>query len=66
MKIHFNIHYHTEPGQNIRICGSLKELGNWDIAHAFALNYSLDGHWSASIDIPEEPPLVEYKYVILD
>lgn len=45
VKVNFSIQYHTHPGQNVRVVGSVPSLGSWDVAKAFQLNYK-DGHWT--------------------
>lgn len=66
MKIRFNIHYITAPGQNICICGSIKELGRWDAGKAFHLDYAPGGSWSNSIELTNGIKLIEYKYLLKD
>lgn len=65
MKVQFNVHYHTQPGQQIAVCGSAKELGAWDSGKVFRLNYTLDGNWSGTIDIKNTKSPLEYKYLLL-
>ncbi|TLX70520.1 4-alpha-glucanotransferase [Labilibacter sediminis] len=60
MKIQFNIHFHTNPGEHIYICGSINEIGNWDTSKAATLNYIEDGNWSVIIDSSAKQ--IEYKY----
>lgn len=66
MKVQFNIHYNTAPGQNIRLCGSIKELGNWNASSAFSLNHSSGNKWSGTLEIEGRPELLEYKYILAD
>jgi 4-alpha-glucanotransferase len=66
MKINFNIHYITVPGQNLCVCGSAEELGNWDISKAYNLNYLPGDFWSGALTLDGQPGKVEYKYVLVD
>jgi 4-alpha-glucanotransferase len=64
MKLHFEIQYHTQPGQNVVVCGSSKEMGNWKASEACKLHYSNDGKWIGNIYLSEE--LIEYKYCLIN
>lgn len=64
MKIHFNIHYLTRPGENICVSGSSEALGNWDLSKAVFLNFSSFGYWSVVLDLPQEEGAFEYKYFL--
>jgi len=66
MKLHFEIQYHTQPGQNIVVCGSVQTLGNWNPVNALKLNYSGDSKWSAQIDVDIDDENVEYKYCLIE
>lgn len=66
MKLYFEIEYHTKPGQNIAVCGSIDALGNWNQSNAIQLHYKFDGKWSAEIDLNDEPEKIEYKYCLID
>ncbi|HBH48440.1 MAG TPA: hypothetical protein DDX98_07360 [Bacteroidales bacterium] len=66
MVLHFNIHYHTHPGQQIYICGSTGTLGNWDPDKAVKLDYSFDGNWSTQLNISGELGILAYKYFLRD
>jgi len=64
MNIHFFIHYHTHPGQQIYVSGSSKELGAWDTSKAFELHYSGDGIWKGRTAIKEAGEQVRYQYIL--
>jgi 4-alpha-glucanotransferase len=63
MKILFRIEYFTEWGQEILVCGSSPELGNWDTERALHLRYTSEGVWEGSAYIKKE---FEYKYLLKD
>ncbi|KFY35340.1 hypothetical protein V494_05995, partial [Pseudogymnoascus sp. VKM F-4513 (FW-928)] len=56
----------TQPGQTIKIVGSVAQLGSWNTANAVALSASgytdSDHVWSASLDLPAGL-IVEYKFI---
>jgi 4-alpha-glucanotransferase len=66
MTISFNINYYTHPGQEIYVCGSSKELGNWEAANALKMNYQSDGNWSIQLNLNKTAELLEYKYFLND
>ena len=51
MKLIFNIEYRTHWGEDVRVMGSVPELGNQSVQSAFPLQ-TFDGiHWTAEADI---------------
>ena len=66
MAIHFSIEYHTLPGQNIAVCGSSKEFGNWNSTKALRLNYSDGGLWTGKIDAITIKNDLSYKYCLIN
>jgi 4-alpha-glucanotransferase len=66
MKLHFEIQYQTQLGQNLIVCGSADKLGNWNTANAFRLNYSENGNWWGQIEIEQPESIIEYKYCLQD
>ena len=65
MKVTFSIHFHTVWGQTLHIIGSTPELGSWDTSRAYEMLYMGDGFWSLSIDFPDQPILLEYRYFLI-
>jgi 4-alpha-glucanotransferase len=65
MKLTFNIQYQTNWGQKLLICGSLPDLGSWDLQNALYLDYQGNGEWSKTIEVPSYISEITYKYVIL-
>ena len=65
MTLSFNIEYRTSWGEEVRVLGSIPELGNNESDKAIALS-TIDGiHWSAKvgIQIPENGA-IQYSYYI--
>ncbi|MFN3300516.1 MAG: 4-alpha-glucanotransferase, partial [Sediminibacterium sp.] len=67
-KLHFQLRYHTEFGQNLFLTGNHVLLGNGDIANAIPMQYLNEQAWTVSIDWEDnnskEP--VQYNYVLLN
>jgi 4-alpha-glucanotransferase len=65
MNLHFHIHFYTQYGQQLLVCGNLPELGAWDPAQALSLHYMGDGRWEVPLDLAENTKgELAYKYVI--
>ena len=67
-KINFHCKMTTEFGEDVRIVGSIDELGNWDPSHAIKLitTSQLYPIWKTEsrIKLSKPPPTIEYKYLI--
>lgn len=56
----------TQPGERIVVLGDCPELGNWDIAKAYPLEYINSNTWFGEIPFEESAgKLITYKYVLL-
>ncbi|OKH37689.1 cyclomaltodextrin glucanotransferase [[Phormidium ambiguum] IAM M-71] len=56
----------TQPGERIVVIGDCPELGNWDIAKGFPLEYINNNTWFGEIPFNESAgKLISYKYVLL-
>ena len=56
----------THPGEIVVIIGDCPELGNWDIAKAYPLEYINTNTWFGEIPFNESAgKLISYKYVLL-
>eukprot|EP00451_Oxyrrhis_marina_P019833 CAMPEP_0204342220 /NCGR_PEP_ID=MMETSP0469-20131031/23977_1 /ASSEMBLY_ACC=CAM_ASM_000384 /TAXON_ID=2969 /ORGANISM="Oxyrrhis marina" /LENGTH=536 /DNA_ID=CAMNT_0051327087 /DNA_START=44 /DNA_END=1654 /DNA_ORIENTATION=- len=54
----------TAPGQHVRVCGDVEELGCWDPEFAFALTTGADDYPLWRGGPIRVPPGFEYKYVV--
>lgn len=55
----------TQPGEIIVVTGDCPELGNWDIAKAYPLEYINTNTWFAEIPFNESAgKLISYKYAM--
>ncbi len=66
MEIRFKIHYQTQPGEQICICGTGSFLGHWDATKALRLNYVPGGFWETTLTLPKGLKELEYSYLLLD
>lgn len=66
MKIHFEIEYKTEWGQNLYVTGNLPELGNWDIEKAPRMTYGDHENWKLQLALKKPPRDLCYKYFMKD
>ncbi|MGM9758920.1 MAG: 4-alpha-glucanotransferase [Parabacteroides sp.] len=64
MKITFHINFHTVWGQQLRIVGSVPELGSWEPALAKEMQYVGDGNWQLEVEIPSFRQVIEYRYFL--
>lgn len=67
MTITFYIEYRTNWGEEVKITGSLPELGNFTEKEAYTLHTTDGIHWTGLLDIslPEGTPLdIKYNYQI--
>ncbi|MGE5658582.1 MAG: alpha-amylase family glycosyl hydrolase [Actinomycetota bacterium] len=56
----------TQPGERIVVIGDCPELGNWDIAKGYPLEYINTNTWFGEIPFDESAgKLISYKYVLL-
>ncbi|MEP0871855.1 alpha-amylase family glycosyl hydrolase [Trichocoleus desertorum AS-A10] len=56
----------TKLGERIAVIGDCPELGNWDIAKAYPLEYINTNTWFGEIPFDESAgKLINYKYVLL-
>lgn len=56
----------TQPGESVVICGDCPELGNWDIAKAYPLEYINSNTWFGEIPFEASAgKLISYKYMLL-
>ncbi len=56
----------TKPGESIVVIGDCPELGNWDIAKAYPLDYINTNTWFGEIPFNESAgKLITYKYAML-
>ncbi|MDJ0733678.1 MAG: alpha-amylase family glycosyl hydrolase [Nostocaceae cyanobacterium] len=56
----------TLPGERVVVIGDCPELGNWDLAKAYPLEYINSNTWFAEIPFNESAgKLISYKYALL-
>lgn len=67
MKLTFSVNYHTFPGQQPKVSGSLAELGSFENDRAPFMHLAdlQSGLWTLEIEIPEDSEF-SYRYVVKD
>ncbi|HLD52280.1 MAG TPA: 4-alpha-glucanotransferase [Sediminibacterium sp.] len=67
-KLHFQLRYHTEFGQNLFLTGNHVSLGNGDIANAIPMQYLNEQAWTVTLDWLEDASKepVQYNYVLMN
>jgi cyclomaltodextrin glucanotransferase len=58
--------FSTKPGQSLAIIGSSTELGSWDHAKAYGMEYVNSNTWIAEVAFnrSQENQLIDYKYIV--
>lgn len=51
----FSVPYETKLGQELRVVGSCKELGAWQLNHAMDLRWTPGHVWHGEVDLPDTP-----------
>ena len=65
MKLSLNICYHTQWGENIRVCGNVRALGAGMEDMAAAMTPAEDSDmWTLHVDIPDGETRLEYRYIV--
>ena len=64
-EVTLSIHYRAKPGQCMRIVGSSKVLGGWDVSKGVQMTWGKGDIWQACIRLPAET-VFHYKYVLCD
>ncbi len=57
--------YNTAFGERVKVTGNCPELGNWDLAKAFPLEYINENMWLGSLPVKESAgKAIAYKFII--
>merc|ERR1719401_2274393 len=64
MTIEFRVQYNTAFGQDLRLVGSVPQLGGWDLSRSLPMTWSAGNVWFVKVDLPHDAAPVEYKYVV--
>lgn len=63
--IEFRIQRQVEFGQNVVLVGSVRELGDWDVAKGVPLHWSVGDIWTCRTTVKRaDVNRIEYKYVV--
>lgn len=62
--LRFKLHYKTSSGEELRLVGSLGQLGRWDFQKAKRMRWREGDFWTAQIELPGTSVPFEYKYLV--
>jgi len=62
--VKLRIHYNTNFGEGMFLCGSIPILGNWNPARAHRMNWNGNGWWTTELIINKNHLPLEYKYIV--
>ena len=63
MLAHFHIHYITNQGEVLMLCGSAPETGSRQEDNALEMQHLGDGYWHLPVNI-NAPAILEYRYFV--
>ena len=68
MKLHFIVHFHTKPGQQLLLSGSIPQLGNGDLSKPSLMQFLNDQLWQYQVEIPDDElqavEKIAYRYIL--
>ncbi|KAH7648237.1 glucan 1 [Cryptosporidium bovis] len=68
LTIKFSVKYETKFGQDLRVVGNIKELGDWDVEKSLSMTWTEGSFWTVSVKIlpTNNTENIEYKYILVD
>ncbi|KAK6588960.1 glucan 1 [Cryptosporidium xiaoi] len=68
LTIKFSVKYETKFGQELRVVGNIKELGDWDVEKSLSMTWTEGSFWTVSVKILPANNIenIEYKYILID
>ena len=64
MRISFNLHYHTQWGEALYLCGDLVQLGAGNPVDALEMSMVSPGLWNVDVDFDSNPGKFNYFFVV--
>ncbi|MGL5317780.1 MAG: 4-alpha-glucanotransferase, partial [Bacteroidales bacterium] len=64
MKINFELHYITAPGEELYVLGSVPALGEDHPERALKMNYLRNGVWTLRVMVPKKHTSFSYTYLV--
>lgn len=64
MLLKFHIHYHTQWGESLYICGNIPALGNGDPEKAVEMVLSGPDEWTLDIEVSATTPEFDYSFIV--
>ena len=69
-KLHLRVKCETKPGDSVRVCGWLPQMGGWKPEKAAYMKTNKDEYpyWSVSLDVPisDVQETIKYKYLVVN
>lgn len=65
MNLSFYIHYNTQWGQQVALCGNLPEMGAENLDEAPRMHYKGNGWWEIHLKVAEDQQKIAYQYAIV-
>jgi len=59
----FTIKLHTQPGENVYLCGNTPELGEWNVYKAKKMSWNCGNTWDVDVGFEHDARL-QYKYFV--
>ncbi|KAH8741237.1 starch binding domain containing proteinhypothetical protein plant origin [Cryptosporidium ryanae] len=67
LTIKFCVKYETRFGQELRVVGNIKELGDWDLEKSLPMTWTEGSFWTVSVKLSQNNiENIEYKYILVD
>jgi len=64
--VSLSLHFETQYGETVKVCGSAPELGSWDPEKAHTMRWH-EGHlWATELQLDTANLPVEFKFVFVD
>ncbi|MDE6076372.1 MAG: 4-alpha-glucanotransferase, partial [Muribaculaceae bacterium] len=64
MKISFNLHYHTQWGESLYLCGDLLQIGGGDPCAAAEMKLATPDNWVLDLELDGEPSDFDYYFIV--
>ena len=59
--------FETQPWQSLAFIGHCDELGNWDHANSYGMEFLNENTWIATVGFsPTQPKVINFKFIVHD
>eukprot|EP01119_Soliformovum_irregulare_P023934 TRINITY_DN8468_c0_g1_i1.p3 TRINITY_DN8468_c0_g1~~TRINITY_DN8468_c0_g1_i1.p3 ORF type:complete len:192 (+),score=59.06 TRINITY_DN8468_c0_g1_i1:659-1234(+) len=66
IRCRFSLNYRCEFGEEVRVVGSLGELGGWNADRAPLMLWNPNDRWTLDLELEPRSFPFEYKYIVVD